>query len=154
MFRRLRLIPFNHTVPPEKQIGDLAGRLVAEEGPGVLAWIVKGACRYLNSGLREPDSVATATTEYRVEEDHLGKFISDQVTLWIGRTEFQERQVVFRKAYEKWCADNRETPKNPIAFGRALKKLGIVATRSGQKYYIGVRLRRNEPSDEVRWDQG
>jgi putative DNA primase/helicase len=42
LWRRLRLIPFLHTVPPEKRISDLEDRLADEEGPGILAWIIQG----------------------------------------------------------------------------------------------------------------
>src|ERR1700746_514731 len=49
---------------------------LAEEYPGILAWMVSGVVKWWNRGkpsLREPERVRAATEEYRSEEDVLGQ---------------------------------------------------------------------------------
>src|SRR5690606_3993280 len=79
-WRRLRLLPFEYKVPEEKKIENLADILVAEEGPGILAWIIQGAVDHFAKGLREPESVKAATAAYAAEEDHIGRFLEDCCT--------------------------------------------------------------------------
>lgn len=47
-----------------------------EEGPGILAWLIDGARRYLASDrdLTGPGRVRIATTAYAETEDHTGRF--------------------------------------------------------------------------------
>lgn len=73
-WRRIRLIPFSVTIPPEEQDKELTRKL-RDELPGVLAWIVEGAARYMEQGLEPPAVVRAATDEYRRAEDTLADFI-------------------------------------------------------------------------------
>jgi putative DNA primase/helicase len=63
-WRRLRLIPFLHTVPEGKRNPNLARDLVRDEGAAILAWIVEGARQVLTDGRHTPDSVNAATADY------------------------------------------------------------------------------------------
>ena len=73
-WRRVRLIPFSVTIPPEEQDNELENRLL-EELPGVLSWALEGLQEYLASGLDAPKAVLDATNEYRRENDSLEQFI-------------------------------------------------------------------------------
>ncbi|MFK5279863.1 phage/plasmid primase, P4 family, partial [Lacticaseibacillus paracasei] len=68
-WRRLRLVPFNVTVPKPQRIERLAQIMADEEGPGILAWIITGAVTAHRDGLAEPAAVMAATDEYASEED-------------------------------------------------------------------------------------
>lgn len=77
MKRRLHLIPFTVTVPPERRDGQLTEKLLAERD-GILAWAVQGCLNWQRSGLRPPTSVVSATEEYFDEEDALGQWLEER----------------------------------------------------------------------------
>ena len=80
MKRRLHLIPFTVTVPPEKRDGQLTERLLAERD-GILAWAVDGCLAWQRDGLRPPACVVSATEEYFEAEDALGQWIEARCLL-------------------------------------------------------------------------
>ncbi len=75
-WRRVRLIPFNVTIPANEQDKHLAQKL-REEAGGILQWIVEGAGMYLSDGLEPPEIVKVATDEYQKEQDDLADFIAE-----------------------------------------------------------------------------
>ena len=75
-WRRVHLIPFNVTIPPEKRDQDLESKLIAEL-PGILNWALEGLRDYLDVGLKTPEAVTKATNEYRQENDSVESFISE-----------------------------------------------------------------------------
>lgn len=79
IWRRIKLIPFRvdlrSKTTPE---ADLDKRLLRDEGPGILRWLVDGYRDYLANGFIEPTSVMTATESYRCEEDEIGRFIQER----------------------------------------------------------------------------
>ncbi len=77
IWSRIRIIPFKVFIPPDKRIKGLSERLIAEEGPGILAWIVEGAREWARQGLNEPSAVTDATESYREEQDVIGDFLSE-----------------------------------------------------------------------------
>lgn len=153
-WRRTRLIPFAHTVPDEKKIDGLGQILVAEEGPGILAWIAAGTLA-ARDGLREPESVMAATRAYEAEEDAFGQFIADSLHLAQGSDLVKVKTTDLRKAYSSWCRDNGRSEMGAQAFSRELvKRTGARASRShGIRYYLGVALVDTAASEEEdrRW---
>ena len=75
IWRRIRLIPFNVTIPSEERDKKLIGKLLAEL-PGIFAWAVCGCLDWQNHGLCEPSEVMLATNTYRQEQDVIGEFIA------------------------------------------------------------------------------
>jgi len=66
MWRRVKLIPFVVTIPPDERDEQLAEKLRAE-APGILSWIVDGCLAWQNQGLGTAGAVEAASEEYRVE---------------------------------------------------------------------------------------
>ena len=77
MKRRLHLIPFTVTIPPEKRDGKLTEKLLKERD-GILAWAVAGCLLWRAEGLKPPKVVVDATDEYFDEEDAIGEFIDEE----------------------------------------------------------------------------
>jgi putative DNA primase/helicase len=77
MKRRLHLIPFTVTIPPEKRDGKLTEKLLKERD-GILAWAVEGCSLWRQMGLKPPKVVVDATDEYFDEEDAIGEFIAEE----------------------------------------------------------------------------
>lgn len=153
-WRRLRLVPFNYTVPKEERVEGLDNLLVEEEGPGILAWVVAGATKAIATGLQEPDVVMAATNVYASEEDHLARFIEDRVNLG-GDKYAREPTAKVRQAYDTWCRDQGEKPMSPQAFGRELRtRFNVDQTRAhGVRYYTGLTLLadENDPDTAEEW---
>ncbi len=80
MRRRLHLIPFTLTVPPEKRDKSLSARLL-QERDGILAWALQGCLAWQRDGLKPPKCVVDATDEYFDEEDTIGEFLEEECQL-------------------------------------------------------------------------
>jgi putative DNA primase/helicase len=77
MRRRLHLIPFTLTVPPEKRDKSLSAKLL-QERDGILAWALQGCLAWQRDGLKPPKCVVDATDEYFDEEDTIGEFLDEE----------------------------------------------------------------------------
>jgi putative DNA primase/helicase len=134
IWRRIRLVPFTVTIPPEEQIPDLAEQL-KEELSGILNWALEGLRDWLTNGLQPPPEVTEATEAYRAEMDIVGLFVQDACVL-------DPKAVTPSKtlydAFRDWCAENGYEPFGQTAFGRRLAAKGFSHGRA----YIEGRLRR------------
>lgn len=143
-WRRIRMIPFNNTVPKSARILDLEERLISEEGPGILAWLVRGAVEYFTEGgLREPQAVLAATDAYEHEQDTVKKFVEERCTL--GSPAVQGMTVAsaaLYNEYKNYCTMDGENPVSHKTFTQRLKTgWDIQQTRSSsQRFYEGIRL--------------
>jgi putative DNA primase/helicase len=106
IWRRIRLIPFEVTIPEEEQDKDLQGKLRSEL-PGILAWAVRGCLRYQEYGLGQPEKVSAATQAYREEMDVLGGFLKDRC---IMDKDARVPNSKLYPAYKEWCESTGEKP--------------------------------------------
>ncbi|UXE04788.1 DNA primase/polymerase [Arthrobacter phage Shambre1] len=148
-WRRLRLIPFTHTVPEEKKIVGLSDMLAGEHGPIVLAWIARGAADYYRNGLQEPDQVKAATKAYAHDVDTIARFLEDECEVDPNPVPGASALTTcnaLRNAYERYCKSNGDDPIKGRNFVIALEKRGVRTGRdvpkgpNGQRMYLGVRL--------------
>jgi putative DNA primase/helicase len=77
MKRRLHLIPFTITVPPERRDKHLQQKLLAERD-GILAWAVQGCLTGSATVGSIRRSVVSATEEYFEAEDALGRWLDER----------------------------------------------------------------------------
>jgi putative DNA primase/helicase len=77
MKRRLHLIPFTITVPPERRDKNLQQKLLAERD-GILAWAVQGCLDWQRHDGSIRRSVVSATEEYFEAEDALGRWLDER----------------------------------------------------------------------------
>ena len=148
-WRRLRLVPFTRTVPEERKIDGLARILADEEGPAILAWMIRGAVEAFAAKLREPAAVMAFTESYAEEEDSLARFMEDCCHLG-GGSHVTTLTAKLRGAYEDWCKTEGEVPLKPQVLGRELRtRFGIEQKRSnGRRMYVGVALVANDVDEE------
>lgn len=148
-WRRMRLVPFENTVPDHHRIDNLADILVTEEGPGILAWLIDGARRYV-AGTRDltgPERVRIATTAYADTEDHSGRFYDESCVLG---PELRAEQVSLYGAYKAWCRHEGTPALSSRAFAARTRELvGLVSptqmiTSNQRKYYPGIGLRSDQ----------
>ncbi|MFE5327307.1 phage/plasmid primase, P4 family [Embleya sp. NPDC056575] len=144
-WRRMRLIPFERVVADEQRVDNLAQVLVSEEGPGILAWLVDGARRYLGGDrdLTGPPRVRVATHAYAETEDHIGRFVAERCRM--GST-MRAEQTGLYAAYKTWCGFEDATPVSARAFAvRIREAVGLssprqMMTSNQRKYYPGIGL--------------
>ena len=137
IWRRLLLIPFEVTIPPEQQDKELLLHLKAEL-PGILAWGVRGAVEWYANGLQPPAVVRMATDRYRKEEDIFGAFLAECCE---SVPEMMTQSSELYRAYKLWCEQSGEHTVSGTAFGLALSERGYSSQKlSGKVYRRGVRL--------------
>lgn len=143
IWRRLRLIPFTVTIPPEKQDKQLIEKL-KDELPGILAWAVRGCLEWQREGLGLPEEIEQAVREYRNESDVIQQFIDecciieaeDLIKLTV------QAQTLY-KAYEVWCRVNGFDAVTSTKFGKVMPEKGFIKKKSGVYYYNGIGLLEN-----------
>jgi putative DNA primase/helicase len=138
IWKRIRLIPFDVTIPDNEQDKKLLQKLWAEL-PGILAWAMRGCLEWQEKGLGAPPEVVSATKEYEQESDVLKEFVEDccivntkDETLTVSCTQIYQ-------AYHDYCLANGQNAKDIIAstyFGKLLTERGY-----GQKKIGGKRCR-------------
>ena len=142
-WRRLRAIPFSHTVPDEKKDPELGEKLAEQHGPKILAWIARGAAAYYRHGLAEPENVKAATKSYAHDVDTVARFLELECEVG-GEHDYTSINAV-RNAYERFCRGNADEPIKGRAFTTALEKHGIDTSTTqkgigGQRQYRHIRL--------------
>jgi putative DNA primase/helicase len=140
MWRRVRLLPFVVTIAEPEQDKTLAARLVAEEGPGILAWLVAGHQRWRHEGLgKQPDAVRAATAAYRDEQDTLGGFFTDRCVMDSSATVTVD---VLYVAYSGWAVAASERTLSKAEFGaRVAERGGVPGRTKAGRFWRGLRLR-------------
>lgn len=141
-WRRMRLIPFTHTVPKAQQIEGLKETLATEHGPAVLAWAAAGAAAYATNGLQEPATVTEATTDYAASTDTVGRFIEEECTIIPNYVPGHPATAVTAVVaeYEEWCRDNGETAIKGRHLTTQLARHGVATGRNVNKGTGGVRM--------------
>jgi putative DNA primase/helicase len=76
MRRRIHLVPFIVTIPPEERDKELFEKLKLEWS-GILRWAVEGCLEWQRVGLTPPLAITAATDEYFAEEDALARWIDE-----------------------------------------------------------------------------
>ncbi len=95
MKRRLHLIPFTVTVPPERRDGRLTEKLLKERD-GILAWAIEGCLAWQRQRLDPPDCVRSATEAYFDEEDAIGDFLDEEAQC------HQQARVAVADVFLRW----------------------------------------------------
>jgi len=149
IWRRVRLIPFNVTIPPARQERNLADQIWKEESSGILAWAVRGCMAWQEQNLHLPEVVRKAIEAYRAT--------SDPMTAFLGATCANSTSISWRKprgfvecrelynSYQVWCLENGEAPMSIKEVGQALREHGYSVEqkwidRRNCKVYVGLEL--------------
>jgi len=137
IWRRLRLIPFGVTIPPEDRDPDLKDKL-RDELPGIMRWAVMGCLDWQKRRLDPPDAVRMATAEYRKAEDQLGRFLDECCDTGDDLT-IPARRLYLR--YKKWADDTGEHPLHEKGFGQRMAERGIKRLKTkAANVYQGIAL--------------
>lgn len=144
MWRRVRLIPFDHTFDSQQADKGLLDKLKSEAS-GILNWAIAGCLAWQNDGLKSPAAVEAATSEYQEESDPLAPFFEDCCEPDIS---YSVTKGELLSAYWNWCTANKGRPVSRNNFYRAMKGRGFSEGSTGSvRYWTGLRLRPVDTTD-------
>jgi putative DNA primase/helicase len=139
-WRRVHVIPFPVTLPPDQRDRDLPTKL-QQEWPGILAWAVRGCLEWQRIGLAPPPGVAKAAEVWREGVDTVKRFINECLV-------FEASSVVttsgMYQSFKKWCDHHGEQPAPIQKFKARMQELDITYGRipgKGTRIWKGVKLR-------------
>lgn len=129
IWRRIQMIPFTVTIPPEER-DDHLNKKLKEEWPGILAWAIRGCLEWQREGLQVPEIVKVATNEYRQE--------MDVFTGWLNECCVQQPQATAKSSdlfssYQQWTNDKTITQ---TAFGRRLREQGFTKEKNSMSCIV------------------
>jgi putative DNA primase/helicase len=135
MWRRVRVIEFGQPIAEAEKDRGLSQKLEAEL-PGILNWALEGLLRVQRRGVFVPESVMSATAEYKTEQDPLGAFLGDccelHPTLSISR-------AAMWSLWEAWAIDNGEDAQNARFLKQQLTRRGFSEyKRGGVRGFVGI----------------
>ena len=139
IWRRLRLIPFTVSIPPDEQDRDLISKL-NRELPGILNWALRGCLEWQANGLQPPTIITDAVRQYREESDTLGRFVAECCD---QRAMAMVKSSVLYNRYKEFAegAGERWIPSKD--FPSEMERRGFVYKRGtgGTRFYYGIELR-------------
>jgi putative DNA primase/helicase len=146
IWRRIRLIPFTETIPPQEQDKDLLAKLRAEL-PGILKWALAGCLAWQREGLGAPEEIDHATETYRDEMDPVGAFLEDCCDL--DPTAKTSTHCLYT-AFTAWCQDSGESVMHLKRFAMRLAERGFTKVRMGNRRgWVGLKLQ-SDPWKELK----
>jgi putative DNA primase/helicase len=137
IWRRLKLIPFTVALDDEHADQAMPEKLRGE-GPGILAWFVRGCLAWQEIGLSAPSEVTEATAEYRRDEDIIGAFLEENTVADPGG------KVLAKDLYQRyaeWAKFGNEHVVTKKAFGMSMKERGFESRKVSVVSYFGIALK-------------
>lgn len=141
VWRRMKLVPFEVTIPTNQRDPLLRGKLLAEL-PGVLNWALDGLDAYLKEGMgADPRSVAEATAEYKEDSDVLGQFLSERCYVEPRLPQLKALGGDLYAHYNAWCSMNGYKALANNSFATRLKDRGAKKGEGRSRYtWLGIRI--------------
>lgn len=137
IWRRIRVVPFDVTIPADEQDPELGERLELD-ADAILSWAIDGWRQYQERGLDEPAVVIAATDDYQRDSDAITRFI-DECCVISPLVKATTTQLF--DAWEKWRAIEGCEQMSLKAFGQAITDKGYPApkkTVNGKKFRQGI----------------
>lgn len=135
--RRLHLIPFSVTIPPDERDPQLFEKLKAE-WPGILSWMIEGCLEWQAGGLQPPDVVRNATAAYLKAEDVIATWIDECCKL---DPQAWEPTAKLYASWSTWAKLSGEPEGSKKNFVQNLEDRGFRPHRTNaQRGFYGVRV--------------
>ena len=119
-FRRFLIIPFEVVIPEQHQDKNLANKIIANELPGVLNWVLEGMTRLLrNKNFTHSDIVSNQVKTYKNESDTAWLFLED-----MGYVPDNDHTVALRELYGQYktfCSENNYRAYSNRSFVKQLR---------------------------------
>ena len=136
IWRRLKLVPWLYKFPEAEQDKNFALKL-REEGAGILQWALAGLAEYHQIGLAIPEKILSTVSEYRDQEDTLGRFLAEECD---EEEQAQEPANDLYFLYGQWCQNGKEKPLSQKLFRPEMERRGWLHKRTAKGIvYTGIR---------------
>ena len=158
MWRRIWLVPFAVTIPPEDRDEAIAEKMLAERS-GILNWCLAGLARYRDAGrLAQPGVFAVATEEYRLDADVAARFVDEECVV-TGAPDDREVRSDLYAGFVSWAKDNGVATVSAKKFAEHLKSRGVtpapgrarVINSRGEtefvRFWRGIRFKDNDEAN-------
>jgi phage/plasmid-associated DNA primase len=134
--RRIAVAPFTMALKPDEVIKDFGNKLLREEGPAILRWMIEGAVKFYKAGMaiKLPAVIRHATDAYLDAEDWFSAFIEDCCTLDPNAT---VASSLLYARYVEYAKSNGEYSRTNKVFAAELDKRGFERRRMN----TGVKVR-------------
>lgn len=151
---RMKMIPFNRHFEEHEQDTHLKELFAqAENLSAIFNWCYDGYRLFLETGLKDPEAVVTATKEYEAESDRIGQFVS----AWLEEGEaYEVRTSAAYKLYGEWCDKYGYRKENSTNFNNAIQRFFPIQrkrpngeTGGPTTMLIGCRFLEHESGEEV-----
>lgn len=127
-FRRFLIIPFDVTIPEEKQDKTLHLKIIEKELAGVFNWVLDGLERLLNQkGFSECEASRLAVENYKLESDSVQLFLTDSEyeADTVSSTLIKNIYIEYRT----YCMEDGVPPVKKGNFIKRLKDSGYIVDR-------------------------
>jgi putative DNA primase/helicase len=122
MRRRFLIVPFMYQ--PETANDRLLEQL-RKEGPGILAWMIRGARAWYDEGLKIPPKVLTASEDYFEAQDIIGRWLEDCCEVDKANPDLVESSTALLQSFNGWAKRNTAAPMTSHTFVAQLKNKGF-----------------------------
>jgi putative DNA primase/helicase len=127
--RRIHLVEFKVTIPPEERDPNLPEILRAEAG-GILGWGLAGCLDWQAGGLRAPHAVLDATNTYLDHEDVIGEWIRERC-----HPSGQSSLTDLYASYRIYAEENGQPILGRNTFGDLLETHGVARIQIKAKVF-------------------
>lgn len=142
-WERMQRVPLSHVVPVAERVKELRAQLrEPEHAEAILRWAVEGCAMWRDEGVGTCPAVQVSTEEYRKDNDWIGSFIEQNLTLNPRAT---VPAKIFRGVYKNWCEDEGVKPMAAKSLSKKLESHGVrLRTVNGRQEWVGADLRRGQ----------
>jgi putative DNA primase/helicase len=126
-FRRFLIIPFNVTIPQERQDKNLHNKIITNELSGVFNWVLEGLQRLFEQRrFSECLAAEEALRQYKLESDSVQQFLAE------AGYKTSEKKIPLKavySVYKTFCYDFGFRAASIQTFSKRLKNLGFEMSR-------------------------
>jgi putative DNA primase/helicase len=147
IWRRLKLIPFDYTIPKEKQKRrHEVMAMFRDELPGILNWAIEGCLEWQRDGLGVPEEVVNATREYETEQDTFSMFLEEKC---VRVPSARMSSLTLYREYKIWAEQYGESPVSHKTFASLMSERSFAKTKTRYgAIYAGIALRAEDSCDQ------
>lgn len=136
-YRRFLIVPFEVTIPEERRDADLPKKIIKDELPGVLNWVLVGLQRLVaQRNFSHSDKVKQATETYKSESNTVALFIEEEG--YKPSLEYRIATKALYSGYKEFCSDGGYRAVSVNTFSQRLHVMGYESIKSGsfRGFYI------------------
>lgn len=136
-FRRFLIIPFNVTIPEERQDKELASKIIANELPGIFNWVLEGVDRLMaQKRFTHCDLIERELEQFKKESDTIQLFLEDE-NYQLSIDSFKSLMELYNE-YRSFCCMNGYRSLSKKNMAKRLKNLGFEEKRLSSGKYVCI----------------